>query len=51
MALQDELQHNQDNPENTLWTDRYRPKRFTDLLGDEVGIPARSGMRRSAPDS
>jgi chromosome transmission fidelity protein 18 len=22
-------------PEETLWVDRYRPKRFTDLLGDE----------------
>ncbi|GAA5925020.1 Ctf18p [Sporobolomyces koalae] len=22
-------------PETQLWTDRYRPKRFTDLLGDE----------------
>ncbi|SGZ06610.1 BQ5605_C031g10956 [Microbotryum silenes-dioicae] len=22
-------------PETTLWTDRYKPKRFTDLLGDE----------------
>jgi chromosome transmission fidelity protein 18 len=22
--------------DGTLWTDRYRPKRFTDLLGDEV---------------
>lgn len=22
--------------ETTLWTDRYRPKKFTDLLGDEV---------------
>jgi len=23
-------------PETQLWTDRYRPKKFTDLLGDEV---------------
>lgn len=23
--------------ETALWTDRYRPKKFTDLLGDEVG--------------
>lgn len=23
-------------PEGTLWVDRYRPKRFTELLGDEV---------------
>lgn len=22
--------------ETSLWTDRYRPKRFIDLLGDEV---------------
>lgn len=22
--------------DGTLWTDRYRPKKFTDLLGDEV---------------
>lgn len=22
--------------ETELWTDRYRPKRFVDLLGDEV---------------
>jgi chromosome transmission fidelity protein 18 len=24
-----------DDPEDTLWVDRYRPKRFVDLLGDE----------------
>lgn len=24
--------------ETTLWTDRYRPKKFVDLLGDEVRI-------------
>ena len=23
--------------ETSLWTDRYRPKKFTDLLGDEIG--------------
>ena len=30
---------NADEPqtETTLWTDRYRPKKFVDLLGDEVG--------------
>ena len=22
--------------EETLWTDKYRPRQFTDLLGDEV---------------
>lgn len=24
--------------EEELWTDKYRPRHFTDLLGDEVGI-------------
>lgn len=24
--------------DGTLWTDRYRPKKFTDLLGDEVSF-------------
>ena len=23
-------------PEERLWVDRYRPKRFMDLIGDEV---------------
>jgi hypothetical protein len=23
-------------PETTMWVDRYRPKKFADLLGDEV---------------
>ncbi|GAA5833833.1 hypothetical protein JCM5353_003070 [Sporobolomyces roseus] len=27
--------HNLKPPETQLWTDRYRPKKFTDLLGDE----------------
>jgi chromosome transmission fidelity protein 18 len=26
--------------EDTLWTDKYRPQHFTELLGDEVGISA-----------
>ena len=27
--------HSSSRTEETLWVDRYRPKRFTDLLGDE----------------
>lgn len=27
--------HSSSRAEETLWVDRYRPKRFTDLLGDE----------------
>jgi chromosome transmission fidelity protein 18 len=27
--------HASSSTEETLWVDRYRPKRFTDLLGDE----------------
>ena len=27
--------HSSSRTEDTLWVDRYRPKRFTDLLGDE----------------
>lgn len=27
--------------DGTLWTDRYRPKKFTDLLGDEVSLVRR----------
>jgi chromosome transmission fidelity protein 18 len=27
--------HSSSRTEETLWVDRYRPKRFTDLIGDE----------------
>ena len=30
--------------ETTLWTDRYRPKKFVDLLGDEVSSALHLGV-------
>jgi hypothetical protein len=30
------LMEDSEEVESVLWTDRYRPKKFTDLLGDEV---------------
>ncbi|SCZ92034.1 BZ3500_MvSof-1268-A1-R1_Chr5-3g08294 [Microbotryum saponariae] len=36
------------SPETTLWTDRYKPKRFTDLLGDEASPSRPRRIHRSA---
>lgn len=27
-----------------MWVDKYRPSKFTDLLGEEVGLPVHAGM-------
>lgn len=37
--------------ETSLWTDRYRPKRFIDLLGDEVRSGSLSQARASASEA
>lgn len=34
--------------ETSLWTDRYRPKKFTDLLGDEVRSRAPRSLLRTS---
>jgi hypothetical protein len=33
-----ESKQSAEDVEDTLWTDKYRPRHFTDLLGDEVSI-------------
>lgn len=35
-AMDEDAPDDPSGVDGTLWTDRYRPKRFTDLLGDEV---------------